>query len=54
MMNVHIKRLLLGIGLIVASYFPLRMVLEEKNAVVLATLLGFVGAFIVGAIVFRK
>lgn len=53
-MNVHIKRLLLGIGLILVSYFPLQAVMEEKNAAVAATLLGFVGAFVIGGLVFRE
>lgn len=53
-MNVHIKRVLLGIGLILVSYFPLRAAMEEKNAVIIATLLGFVGAFVLGALVFKE
>ena len=53
-MNVHIKRVSLGIGLILISYFPLKAIIEEKNAVVLATLIGFIGAFIIGALVFKE
>lgn len=53
-MNVHFKRLLLGIGLIVVSYFPLQAAMDERNAAVIAALIGFIGAFIIGMLVFRK
>ena len=53
-MNVHIKRLLLGIGTIIVLYFPLRIFMDENRASIVSALIGFFIAIALGPVVFKN
>jgi len=50
-MNVHLKRVLLGVGVILVIYYPLRVVSEDAS--VISALLGIGTAMILGPFVFK-
>lgn len=53
-MNVHIKRLLLGIGTIIILYFPLRLFMGENRASIISALIGFFVAIALGPVIFKN
>jgi len=53
-MNVHIKRLLLGIGTIIVLYFPLRIFMDENRASIVSALIGFFIAIALGPVIFKN